>query len=176
LSCRSALRLTGSARRGSLIIEWRWLEIFNAPNLVCGTVVTVHSLDGWRWYSDKQQAIRDQREREKFWRQSRRSLKKSSTFMDRAAAFESSQNKLNGSPDKKPESLANSGTLVGTIVDAVALMAAALGAQLAKAQRQLCRYPQGKPHTHRPAEPCALCERHAKKVGARTSLASDLTG
>ncbi len=49
---------------------------------VCGECVTVHSVDGERWFSDKSEAEQCERRRAKFFADAERVLKRQSTFME----------------------------------------------------------------------------------------------
>jgi hypothetical protein len=49
---------------------------------VRGESVTVHSVDGERWFSDKSEAEQCERRRAKFFADAERVLKRQSTFME----------------------------------------------------------------------------------------------
>ncbi len=51
--------------------------------VVHGQPMRVYSADGWRWFSDREEAVNCGQKREQFLESMARSLKKSSTFKSR---------------------------------------------------------------------------------------------
>ena len=58
------------------------LRPFSRPsrNRASRRIVTVHSLDGIPWFSSRTDARQCKKQREKFWRESKRSIKRSAIF------------------------------------------------------------------------------------------------
>jgi hypothetical protein len=75
--------LCRAAGRGSNLgdeIEKMDTDFLTKETIVRGEIVTVHSLDDVRWFSSRTDARQCKKQREKFWRESKRSIKRSAIF------------------------------------------------------------------------------------------------
>jgi len=57
------------------------VEFLVKETAVCSERIQLYSLDGWRWFSDKGDALRCQLASEKFFAARKRSLRRTNTFL-----------------------------------------------------------------------------------------------
>ena len=63
------------------------VEVLTKQTIACGQEFTLYSVDGWRWYSQKDDALRCQKQSELFWQQAKKSILKSGTFAHKERAI-----------------------------------------------------------------------------------------
>jgi hypothetical protein len=56
-------------------------EIFSKQILVCGSTVTVFSVDRWRWFSNRAEALQYAAKWSKIWDESKKSMKRQGTYL-----------------------------------------------------------------------------------------------